>query len=154
MLFSVADAEGLAGVNRFVPEAFERKVPTVARFDLAAAFELAAECRAHMIGVRLPSGAPGEGAKARFAAVLKGLKATGQSLLLELPQAPWPDLLAALTPALDAVEAEGLAELVPEPVPPTSGGRLAYLDPVRGIGKMFTGGKLLDRMRDWFKEIF
>jgi cell division protein FtsA len=32
--------------------------------------------------------------------------------------------------------------------------RKQKFDPVRGIGKMFTGGKLLDRMRDWFKEIF
>ena len=112
MLFSVSDQAGVDGVNRFAPEAWKLRVPTVARFDLADAAELAAGCKAAMIGVRLPSAAPGEGAKTRFAAVLKGLAVSGQALLLELPQASWPELEAALEPALAAVEAAGIADVL------------------------------------------
>ncbi|HTB21153.1 MAG TPA: (E)-4-hydroxy-3-methylbut-2-enyl-diphosphate synthase [bacterium] len=111
LLFSVTDAEGVEGVNRLVPEALELKVPCVARFDLADAAELGSGCRAQTIAVRLPSGAPGPGARERFGRVLGQLRSSGQALLLELPQASWPDFLAALEPALAAVEESGPAEV-------------------------------------------
>jgi (E)-4-hydroxy-3-methylbut-2-enyl-diphosphate synthase len=112
ILFSVTDGAELDAVNRFAEQAWALRVPSVARFELGAAAELAAGCRAAMIGVRLPSGAPGEGAKARLAGVLQAVKSGGQALLLELPQARWQDLLDALTPALEAVESHGLEDVL------------------------------------------
>jgi (E)-4-hydroxy-3-methylbut-2-enyl-diphosphate synthase len=112
MVFTVEDAEGLAGVNRFVPEAWERKVPSVARFDLAAAAELAAGCRAHMLALRIPTGAPGPATRERLGRALAAAAAQGQSVLLELVQAPWEDLLASLGPALAAAEAAGVADVL------------------------------------------
>jgi (E)-4-hydroxy-3-methylbut-2-enyl-diphosphate synthase len=112
LLFSVTDAAGVEGVNRLAPEALELKVPCVARFDLAEAAELAAGCKAQMIGVRLPSGEPGPGARERLKKVLGALKSSGQSLLLELPQASWADLKAALEAALASVEEAGLTDVL------------------------------------------
>ena len=112
LLLSVTDAEGVEGVNRLVPEALERKVPVVARFDLAEAPQLAPACKAQCLGLRLPSGAPGPGARERLGLVLRHLQASGQSLLLEFPQAPWADLQAALEPALAAVAEAGLKDVV------------------------------------------
>lgn len=112
MLFSVTDGAGLDGVNRFVGPAWDLRVPTVARFDLADAAKMAAACRAHMLGVRLPSGAPGPEARARLAGVLTTVQAAGQALLLELPQSRWSELQAALEPALEAVEAHGLQDVL------------------------------------------
>jgi (E)-4-hydroxy-3-methylbut-2-enyl-diphosphate synthase len=112
MLFSVVDGAGVDGVNRFAAEAWKLRVPSIARFELSDAAELAAGCRAHMIGVRLPGGAPGEGAKARLAGVLRSVAANGQALLLEFPQARWRDLLDAVEPALAAVEAHGLENVL------------------------------------------
>lgn len=112
ILFSVTDGAGVDGVNRFAEQAWKLRVPSVARFELSDAAEMAAGCRAAMIGVRLPSGAPGEAAKARFAGVLQALRQSGQALLLELPQARWTELKAALEPALAAVEAAGLENVL------------------------------------------
>jgi 4-hydroxy-3-methylbut-2-en-1-yl diphosphate synthase IspG/GcpE len=112
LLFSVTDAAGVEGVNRLAPEALELKVPCVARFDLAEAADLAAACKAPMLGLRLPSGEPGSGARERLKKVLGTLKSSDQSLLLELPQASWTDLKAALEAALAAVEQAGLADVL------------------------------------------
>jgi (E)-4-hydroxy-3-methylbut-2-enyl-diphosphate synthase len=112
LLLSVQDHEGVRGVNQLAPEALEWKVPCVARFDLAAAAELAAACRAQMLALRIPSGAPGPGARQSLARVLEGLRASGQGLLLEFPQAPFAELQAALLPALEAVEAAQLKDVL------------------------------------------
>jgi (E)-4-hydroxy-3-methylbut-2-enyl-diphosphate synthase len=112
VLFSVGDGADVDGVNRFAVGAWERRVPTVARFELADAADWAAGCRAHMIGVRLPGGAPGVGAQTRLAGVLSAVRRNAQALLLDFAQAPWNDLRAALEAALAAVEAHGLENVL------------------------------------------
>jgi (E)-4-hydroxy-3-methylbut-2-enyl-diphosphate synthase len=112
LLLSVDGPEALAGVNRLCPAAWDLRVPTVARFELAAAAELAADCKSAMVGLRIPSGAPGEGAQARLASALAAVRNNAQALLLELTQASWTDLVAALEPALNAVEKAGLEDVL------------------------------------------
>jgi (E)-4-hydroxy-3-methylbut-2-enyl-diphosphate synthase len=112
LLLSVDSPEALQGANQLAPAAWDLRVPTVARFELAAAAELAAGCKAAMVGLRIPSGAPGEGARARLAQSLVAVRNNAQALLLELTQASWPDLLAALEPALKAVEDAGLEDVL------------------------------------------
>ncbi len=108
MLFSVVDAEGMAGANQFAAEAWKLRVPSIARLDLSEALELGPSCTTAMLGLRLPSGIPTPTVRQRTAEVLKGVAQRGQALLLELPQAPWADLLPALQAAVEAVEAQGL----------------------------------------------
>jgi (E)-4-hydroxy-3-methylbut-2-enyl-diphosphate synthase len=111
LVMDVEDAQGMAGLNRFVPGAWERKMPTVARLDLGHAAELVLGCQAHMLALRIPTGAPGPATQERLARALAGAKAQGQSVLLELVAAPWEDLLASLEPALAAAEAAGVADV-------------------------------------------
>ncbi len=110
LVLDARDQDGVDGINRLVPAALERKVPCVARFGLAEA-SLAAGCEASTVALRIPSGVPGEGARERLAAALAVVKARGRALVLEFPQAPWPDLLPAVEAALASVEAEGLAQV-------------------------------------------
>jgi len=112
LLFSATDAADVDGINQLLPLALDLKVPCVARFDLADAADLAGSCKAPMVGLRLPSGEPGPAARLRLRQAIEAFKVSGQSLLLELPQASWVDLLAALNPALSAVEEASLVNVL------------------------------------------
>jgi (E)-4-hydroxy-3-methylbut-2-enyl-diphosphate synthase len=111
-LFSVLDQDGVDGVNRFTAEAAKVRLPTVARFEVSDALELAAGCKAPMLALRLPSGSWSANVRERVSTVLKGVAQRGQALLLELPQASWADLLPALQAALECAEAQALENVL------------------------------------------
>ncbi len=112
MLFSVLDAEGMASVNAFALEAWKLRVPTVARFELSDALELADKNQVAMLGLRLPSGTYSANVLARVDKVLGIVKAKEQALLLEFPQAQADELFDPMGVILDRVEALGLPDVL------------------------------------------
>jgi (E)-4-hydroxy-3-methylbut-2-enyl-diphosphate synthase len=112
LLFSVMDAADVAGVNSFTKQARPAKLPVVARFELAAAFELASGCQADMLALRLPLGSLSAAVASKLGLLFKQAQAAGQALLLEFPQGQALPLFEGMAQVLDMVEQEKLENVL------------------------------------------
>jgi 4-hydroxy-3-methylbut-2-en-1-yl diphosphate synthase IspG/GcpE len=112
MLFSVMDQADVEGVNDFSRQARAAKLPVVARFDLPLAFELAGACDATMVALRMPHGALSAQTSAKVGALMQGIKAKGQGLLLEFSQGLAPGLFEAVEQALASVHESHLKDVL------------------------------------------